>query len=124
MSKKYDALILGVDSVVEEAVLLLVNDVVVRCFASYCPIKIEVGMHYEVEFDLVLPDNVTVLESKEMSVKATMIDEGFSCVIVGFLDGAIIRSFVDFPDKEIHYECPELNERFIEFRVNRIDVSF
>jgi hypothetical protein len=59
-----------------------------------------------------------------MSVKATMIDDGFSCVIVGFLDGAIIRSFVDFPDAEIHYECPELNERFIEFRVNRIDVFF
>lgn len=124
MNKKHDAVVLEIDGVVEEAVLLLVNGVVVRCFASYCPFKIEVGMRYEVEFELVLPDNAAVLESQDKCPKVTMIDNGFSCVLVGFLDGAVIRSFVDFSDEEIHYEHPQLNDKFIEVRVDRIDVAF
>lgn len=81
-------------------------------------------MHYEVEFELVLPDNAIVLESQDKCVKVTMIDDGFSCVVVGFLDGAIFRSFVDFSDEEIHYDYPQFNDRFIEVRVDRIDVAF
>lgn len=77
MNKKYDAVVLEIDDAVEEAVLLLVNGVIVRCFASYCPLKIEVGMHYGVEFELVLPDDVTVLESQGKCPKVTMIDDGF-----------------------------------------------
>lgn len=37
MTRKYDAVVLEIDDVVEEAVLLLVNGVIVWCFASYCP---------------------------------------------------------------------------------------
>lgn len=48
----------------------------------------------------------------------------FSCVIAGFLDGAIFRSFVDFSDEEIHYDYSQLNDKFIEIRVDRIDVVF
>lgn len=43
MTKKHEVLVVEIDEVVEEAVVLLVNGVIVKCFASYCPFKIEVG---------------------------------------------------------------------------------
>lgn len=52
MTNKYSALVIEVDEVVEEAVVLLVGSVIVSCFVSYSPIKIEVGKIYDFEFEL------------------------------------------------------------------------
>jgi hypothetical protein len=124
MTKKYEVLVVEIDEVVEEAVVLLVNGVIVKCFASYCPFKIEVGKQYEVEFDLVLPDHDFVVVAQEASAPVEMIGDGFSCVLYGYLDGSVFRSFVDFPDQEIHYEFPYLNEKYVKVTVGRIDVAF
>jgi hypothetical protein len=122
---KYAAIILAVGPLVDEEVLLLVNVVKVKCFASYCPAKIEVGESYEVEFEIVLPDDdfITV-EEKRIHTQIEMIDGGFACFLYGYLDGSILRSFVDFTDQEIHYDYPALNEKFVKVRVDRIDVAF
>lgn len=124
MAKKYEVVVVEIDKVVEEAVVLLVNGVTVKCFASYSPFKIEEGKIYEVEFEIVLPESVNVAASQDACVKVEMIGDGFSCVLAGYLDGAVFRSFVDFSDQEIHYEYPQLNEKFIEVTVDRIDVAF
>jgi hypothetical protein len=50
MTKKYSALAMEIDEVVEEAVVLLVNGVMAQCFINFCPFKIEVGKTYEFEF--------------------------------------------------------------------------
>ncbi|WP_447793061.1 hypothetical protein [Pseudomonas farris] len=124
MTKKYEALVVEIDEVVEDSVVLLVNGVIVKCFASYCPFKIELGKQYEVEFDLVLPDCDFVVVAQETSTLVEMIGDGFSCALYGYLDGSVFRSFVDFADQEIHYEYPHLNEQYVKITVDRIDVSF
>jgi len=124
MTKKYEALVVEVDEVVEEAMVMLVEGVLVKCFASYCPFKIEVGKQYVVEFEMVLPEGSCVVAAKGRDAKVEMIGCGFSCVISGYLDGDVFRSFVDFMDQEIHYDYPHLNERYVEVTVERIDVAF
>lgn len=125
MIDKYVVIVLAVNPIVEEEVLLLVNGVKVKCFASCCPEKIQVGEAYEVEFEIVLPDDdfITVAEQRSDSLIEVK-DDGFSCFLYGYLDGSVFRSFVDFMDQEIHYDYPALNEEFVKVRVDRIDVSF
>jgi len=111
--------------VVEDEVLLRVKGLEVKCFASYCPSKIEVGEAYEVEFDLVLSDNDVVAAAEEpITTLLKMKNGGFSCALYGYLDGGVFRSFVDFSDQEIHYDYPRLNGRFVKIQVDRIEVSF
>jgi hypothetical protein len=40
------ATVVEIDEVVEEAIVLLVEGTRIRCFVSYCPVKIELGKHY------------------------------------------------------------------------------
>ena len=124
MTKKHDVVVVGIDKVVEEAVVLLVDGVIVKCFASYCPFKIEEGKTYEVEFEMVLPESMNVVASQDECAKVEMVGDGFSCVLAGYLDGGVFRSFVEFPDQDIHYDYPQLNEKFVEITVDRIDVAF
>ena len=124
MTRKYNALVMEIDSVVEEAVVLLVNGVVVQCFIGYRPFKIEVGKTYEAEFELVFPDNISMEVSQDEQVGVEMEGDSFSCVIAGYLDGAILKSFIDFDSQDIHYDYPFFNQKFIKVNVIRIDVAF
>jgi len=125
MTKRYEAVVLAEGPVVEEEVLLLVKGLEVKCFASYCPSKIEVRETYEVEFDLVLADTDVVAAVEEpITTLIEMKDDGFSCALYGYLDGGVFRYFVDFSDQDIHYDYPHLNGRFVKVKVGRIDVSF
>ncbi|EJN20395.1 hypothetical protein PMI36_04202 [Pseudomonas sp. GM79] len=85
---------------------------------------VEVGKQYEVEFVLVLPDRDFVVVAQETSMQVEMIGDGFSYVLYGCLDGSVFRSFIDFPEQEIHCEFPYLNEKFVKVTVGRIDVAF
>jgi hypothetical protein len=124
MTRTYPALVIEIDKVVDEVVTILVEGITVRCFASYCPMRIEVGKTYEVEFEITLPDELCVLAVSRESSQINMIDNGLSCDLSGFLDGSTFRSFVDFHDQDIHYEYPHLNEHYIQIRIQRIDVIF
>jgi hypothetical protein len=125
MTKRYEAVVLAVGPVVEDEVLLLVKGLEIKCFASYCPSKIEVGEIYEVEFELVLSDNdVVAVAAEPLTTLIEMNGDGFPCELYGLLDGSVFRSFVDFSDQEIHYDHPHLNGRFVKIQVDRIDVSF
>ncbi|SDS03633.1 hypothetical protein SAMN04490191_0548 [Pseudomonas lini] len=42
----------------------------------------------------------------------------------GLLDGAVLRSFIDFDAQDIHYDYPFFNQKFIKINVIRIDVTF
>jgi hypothetical protein len=84
------------------------------------------GETYEVEFDLVLSDNDAFVAAAEEPITTLieMKDGGFSCALYGYLDGDVFRSFIDFSDREIHYDHPHMNGRFVKIQVDRIDVSF
>jgi hypothetical protein len=124
MTRKYVALVVSIDDVVEEEVVLLIGNVEAKCFVNYCPSKIEVGKQYEVELEMILPDKGAVIAAAEKIKAIEMIGGGFSCVLYGYLDGSVFRTFVDFEDQEIHYDYPEFNEQYVKIAVNRIDVSF
>jgi hypothetical protein len=125
MTNRYEVVVLAVDPVDEDEVLLLVKGLEIKCFTSYCPSKIEVGETYDVEFDLVLPDNDVIAAAEEpVTTLIEVKDAGFSCALYGYLDGGVFRSFVDFSDQNIHYDYPHLNGRFVKIQVDRIDVSF
>ena len=54
MTRRYVALVVSIDEIVEEEVVLLIENVEVKCFLNYCPSKIEVGKQYEIELEMVL----------------------------------------------------------------------
>ena len=118
------ATVVEIDEVIEEAIVLLVEGTRIRCFASYCPVKIELGKHDEVELEMVLPDSNSVEQVEKRDTEIEIIGDGFSCVLYGYLDGSTFRSFVDFPDQDIHYEYPHLNEQYVKITADRIDASF
>lgn len=124
MTKTYNVVVVEVGDNVEEEVVLLVAGTLVKCFVNYCPEGIVVGDSYEVEFSINFPDGDYVILSGEEKAAVESIGSGFSCFVYGYLDGSIFRSFIDFPDQEIHYEYPGLNEKYIKVKVERINVNF
>lgn len=124
MTKIYSVLVMEIGENVEEEVVLLVEGVMVKCFISYCPKKIMVGKYYDVEFEINFPDGEYVALAAERKKSVENIGDGFSCLLDGYLDGDVFRSFIDFPDQEIHYEYPSFNEKYIRVRAQRIDVAF
>lgn len=124
MIKKYAATIIEIDDIVEEFVVLLINNVKVRCFISYCPRRIRIGEHHSVELEIVLPDENYAEISKEKRKDLETIDHGFSCFLYGYLNGSIFESFVSFYEQEIHYEYPHFNERYVKLVAERINVFF
>lgn len=62
--------------------------------------------------------------SSDDYVGVQMDGDSFSCVLAGYLDGAVFRSFIDFDSQDIHYFYPLFNKKFIKINVIRIDVSF
>jgi hypothetical protein len=76
-------------------------------------------------FEVNLPDvEFVVAAEKPTGTLVEMINDGFACVLYGYLDGSTFRSFIDFTDQEIHYDYPELNGQFVKVKVDRIDVAF
>ncbi|WP_433899271.1 hypothetical protein [Pseudomonas sp. PSE1(2024)] len=124
MIKKYAATVIEIDDIVEEFVVLLINNVEVRCFISYCPHRIRIGEQHSVELEIVLPDENYAETSKEKRMGVETIDDSFSCILYGYLNGSILESFVSFYEQEIHYEYPHLNERYVKIIVERINVFF
>ncbi|MDR9865965.1 hypothetical protein [Pseudomonas baetica] len=124
MTRKYFVDVISIDPDVEELVVLRTNGVTVRCFASYCPLVIEVGKTYEVELEMVLPDELVISKIENEEARVEMLGNGFSCEIYGRLKGDVFQSFVEFSDQDIHFEYPHFNEQFVKITAERIDVSF
>ncbi|RIJ09532.1 hypothetical protein DXT77_16440 [Pseudomonas sp. 91RF] len=124
MTKTHKVLVVEIDHFVDDAILLVVGGVEIRCFASYSPSKIEVGKTYEAEFEMVLSGEEFVSPTQCEKMQIKMLGSGFHCEVYGYLDGEVFRSFVDFMDQDIHYEYPHLNGQFVKINADRIDVSF
>lgn len=124
MINKYPVQIIEIDPIIEELVVLEVNGTILRCFVSHCPSAIEAGKTYEVEFDMVLPNELRISKIQNENLHVEMLENGFSCEIYGYLDGDTFKSVVEFPDQGIHFEYPHLNGHFVKITAERIDVSF
>ena len=123
MNISYDAYVIAVDDIIEEEVVLLVEGNKIRAFASFCPEKIEIGKKYKAEFNLVIPDSELIEITLETVPRIEMLGQGLACTVYGYLSNATIRSIVDFPDQDIHYDYPDCNDNYIKIDVERVDVS-
>ena len=124
MTKKYLAHVIEIDPYVEDLIVLRVNDVTFRGFASYYPFVVDVGKTYEVELEMVLPEELAISKIENEEERIEMLGNGFSCEIYGRLEGDIFKSFVEFSYQGLHYDYPHLNEQFVKITAERIDVSF
>lgn len=115
---------LKLNEAIAEEVTLLIGDEVVECFASYCPYELEVGRVYSAEISLNLSQSYEVLEVEPTDVRAVKKGRGFSYYLYGYLNGEEFMTFTTLFDEDVHYEYPDLNNKFICLEVERIDASF
>ncbi|WP_277761334.1 hypothetical protein [Pseudomonas sp. A34-9] len=124
MTKKYLVQIIEIDPIIEELIVLNIQGVNIKCFAGYCPPVIEVGKNYEVEFEMVLPEELDIVKIENEEARIEMLDKGFSCDIYGYMEDDIFRSIIEFSDQDIHFDYPHLNGQFVKITAQRIDVLF
>jgi hypothetical protein len=124
MTKTTNALILALGESIEEDVTLLIGDCKIDCFISYCPEKIDIGRSYAVEITMIISEPYEIEQIESPRYSAEKIGEGYSYFLYGYLKDDTFKTFTTLNDEDIHYDHPELNEKFVKLRVDRIDVSF
>lgn len=113
-----------IDDVVEEEVTLLVGNQKLVCFAGTCPYQIEVGRYYQVDFDMKVFDDYSVVLSNLKKSSLTRLGDTFSYIINGKLQGNSIDCVIPFEDNVLLSAFGYLDGEFVEFKVDRIDVNF
>lgn len=122
----YSAEVVRISDQVEEEVVLRVCGRDLKCFATICPYKIEIGKRYPVIFSLFVLDYSSLRKaSKDADMRISSDEEGLSCVIAGLLkDGRLIVDGLVFEDDVLREEFSHLNENMISLTVDRVDVEF
>lgn len=113
-----------IDEDVEEEVTLLIGNEEVVCFAGICPYQIEAGRCYQVDFDMKVFDEYSVSLSSENKTSLTRVGDTFSYIISGKLKGNTIDCIIPFEDDILLSEFGFLDGKFVELKVDRIDVDF
>ncbi|RMT99260.1 hypothetical protein ALP39_200330 [Pseudomonas marginalis pv. marginalis] len=118
------AQVVALNEHVEEDVTLLIEGTLVNCLISYCPYDIEVGRTYNVELTLNISEDYEIAKTEPRALLTEKIDCGYAYFLYGVLHDDNFLTFTLLKDEGIHYDHPELNEKFIKLRVERIDASF
>lgn len=122
----YNALVIKIDENVEEAITLQINDVILTCFASFCPYAISEGMIYPIQLDLMIFDDYDV---KRLEINAApafhKIGKDFSYKIDGKLNGLLLEVCgLVFQDEIFLGEFAYLDGEMVAVKADRIDVHF
>ncbi|QXH44773.1 hypothetical protein KSS93_18005 [Pseudomonas xanthosomatis] len=96
----------------------------IRCFISHCPNVINEGEQHLVELTMYLEDDYKVVESPKRDPFIRNINNGFSVEIAGYLNSNTLRSITTLDDEGIHYDYPELNDKFVIIYADRLQVDF
>ncbi len=121
---KYFALVKAIGDNVEEEVTLDLNDLKVTCFAGVCPYEIHEGERYPVSLELIVFDDYEVKESEVEFAGLEQIGESFSYWIKGRLEKGVIDCGIQFEDEILLSDYGYLDGKFIQLKVDRIDVEF
>lgn len=116
--------ILAIDDLVEECMTILVCGNVMKCFVNYCPSIVAVGETYLVDITIDYSEPLQIEKSVDTNVVPEKIGNGFSYYLHGILEGETFRSFIDFPDDDIHYDYPELVGKPVKIEADRININF
>lgn len=118
------AILKSTDSDIEEQVTLLINGREITCFAGVCPYQIQVGHEYSVAFEMNVFDDYYVTPSASQEQLVTQVDNGFAYLLSGKLDGNTVDCGIPFEDDVLLSDFGYLENQFVNFKVDRIDVEF
>ena len=122
---KYMALVKGMDSQIEEEVTLEIEGVEFTGFALICPYKIELGKSYPVSIGFTILDELIIRQIKEDKRKLDRIGYGYKYNISGLLKQDSIDSRIVLTDEDEYFtDYPELIDKYVEMRVDRISIEF
>ena len=122
----YLAEVLWVGDDIEEEVVLRINEINITCFANVCPLQIHVGLRYWVSITPYISGDYHVREVTErVSIGFHRLNSGFSYDVVGILnEGNLEVDSLVLEDDYLIQEYGHLNQKTVEWKVDRLDVEF
>ncbi|MCL6700927.1 hypothetical protein [Pseudomonas sp. T1.Ur] len=116
--------ILAIDDIVEDCAILLVEGNILECFVNSYPSKISVGETHLAELTIDYSDPVQIELSATPDAPLEKNGKGFGYYLHGLLENDIFKTFIDFPDEDLHFDYPGLLGRYVKIKVDRINVNF
>ncbi|MGG3889009.1 hypothetical protein [Metabacillus fastidiosus] len=121
----YTALVKRLDPQIEEEVTIEIEGIEFTGFAFICPYKIELGKSYPVSIGFTILDELMIREIQGEKKEIERIGLGYEYYIRGLLHEDVIDAGIVFTDEDEYFSnYPELVEKNIEIRVDRISIEF
>lgn len=122
---EYTALVKRLDPQIEEEVTLEVEGIEFTGFSFVCPYIIEVGKSYPVSLGFTVLDELIIREIQGEQKELERIGLGYEYYIRGLLYGDTIDGGIVFTDEDEYFsDYPELMDKYVEIKVDRISVEF
>lgn len=123
----YNVQVKGVNSNIEEEILINIKDIELLCFVSHWGTNIKVGNFYKVDIGVTILDDLDMIKQSEKLYKFEQINDSFAYFIYGkfdfdshTIDAGILIEF----DLANLYDYSYLDEKFVRVRVDRISANF
>ncbi|GAA5416859.1 hypothetical protein Pryu01_01898 [Paraliobacillus ryukyuensis] len=121
----YTALVKRLDPQIEEEVIIEIEGIEFTGFAFICPYKIEVGKSYPVSIGFTILNELMIREIQGEKKEIERIGLGYEYYIRGLLHEDKIDAGLVFTDEdEYFFDYPELMDKYIEIKVDRISIEF
>lgn len=121
----YTALVKRLDPQIEEEVIIEIEGIEFTGFAFICPYKIEVGKSYLVSIGFTILNELMIREIQGEKKEIERIGLGYEYYIRGLLHEDKIDAGLVFTDEdEYFFDYPELVDKYIEMKVDRISIEF
>lgn len=121
----YTALVKRLDPQIEEEVTIEIEGVEFTGFAFICPYKIEIGKSYPVSIGFTILNELIIHAIQEKKKEIERIGLGYYYYIRGLLhEDTIDAGLVFTVNDEYFSDYPELMNKFIEIKVDRISIEF
>ncbi|SHM75964.1 hypothetical protein [Gracilibacillus kekensis] len=121
----YTALVKRLDPLIEEEVTLELEGIEFTGFAFICPYKIEEGKSYPVSIGFTILNQLMIHEIQEEKKEIERIGLGYEYYIRGLLHQDTIDAGLVFVDDDEYFsDYPELMDKYVEIKVDRISIEF
>lgn len=121
----YTALVKRLDPQIEEEVTIEIEGVEFTGFAFICPYKIEIGKSYPVSIGFTILNELIIHAIQEKKKEIERIGLGYDYYIRGLLHEDTIDAGLVFTDDDEYFsDYPELMNKYIEIKVDRISIEF
>ena len=121
----YTALVKRLDLQIEEEVTIEIEGIEFTGFAFICPYKIEVGKSYPVSIGFTILNELMIREIQGEKKEIERIGMGYEYYIRGLLHEDKIEAGLVFTDDDEYFsDYPELMDKYIEIKVDRISIEF